>query len=228
MPNVHSGERHRHDDHDEKYSDDAARDVGHALFTALKLDWKIIPVGSKFYFLYLVHEALTDGEQRDERRVDREDDIVELDGVETARESLEVFIFDVSDPIKRAVEDGVERVAQQVQREEVKIQADHRLPAEIDPDLRIERNRPRCEINPTDDDRNENERGWMRDDDANEQFGVVDDAGGRWISDDFRVSRILPVKADDLLPIFVRVRGDLKDVRRNADQLMKILIKSDG
>lgn len=77
-------------------------------------------------------------EGRDNRSVYREHDIVQLDWIKSAWESIEVLVLDVSDPIKRAVENRVQRVTKQVEGEKVEVQSDHGFSLIVVPDLRVE------------------------------------------------------------------------------------------
>lgn len=157
----------------------------------------------------------------------REHDVIQFNGIETAGMSLEIFVLDVSYPIKRWVENRVERVAQQVERQKVKVQANYRFSLEVVPNLRVEGDRPSDEVNPTDDQRNENYGRRMRDDNSNEQSRVINDTRWSCISDDFDVSRTLPQKRDLLHPVIVAVCWDRKGVRAYCDHVMVVLVKGD-
>ena len=50
---------------------------------------------------------------------------------------------------ERKIVDGVTSESRQVESDEVKVQSDHRFSPEIDPTLRVERDGPSKEINPS-------------------------------------------------------------------------------
>lgn len=157
----------------------------------------------------------------------REHDVIQFNWIKTTGMSLEIFILDVSYPIKRWVENRVERVAQQVERQKVKVQADYRFPLEVVKNLGVEGDRPSDEVNPTDDQRNENYGRRMRNDNSNEKARVIDNTRRSCIPDDFNVSRTLPQERDLLHPVIVAVCWNRERIRTDCDHVMMVLVKGD-
>lgn len=160
--------------------------------------------------------------------MDGEHNIVELNWVESTRESAEIFFLDVRDPVERRIENCVERVTQQVERQEIKVQPNDRLSLEVDEDLRVEGDWPGGKVNPTDDERYENDCRRVCDDDANKQVWIVDNSARRCIASDFHMSGVFAEKADDLRPTVGYVCGNWESTRRDDEQVMMIFEKVDS
>lgn len=157
--------------------------------------------------------------------MDWKHDVVELNGVDTSRESLEILELNVADPVEGRIENRVERVAEQVEGNEVEVQSDNWLSLKVDPNLRIEWNRPSYKVNPANDKRDEDDRRRVRNDNANEKLRIIHNAWGRWVADNFDMSGAFSKKADNLLPVLIWIRGNLELSRGNRDHFVVILIQ---
>lgn len=101
------------------------------------------------YVSYFVNEARSDGYDRQCQRVYRVDNVVDFDWIQPSGKSFKVFIFDGCNEIEREVEERVKSVAQYIERQIVKVKAYDRFSTDVEPDLRVVRDRPGCEVNPT-------------------------------------------------------------------------------
>lgn len=177
---------------------------------------------------YLVEEALQDSQSSDDGSVYREHDVIQSDWIETAWKPLEVFVLDVRDPIERRVEHRIQSMAEQIECQEIEVQSNHWLSFEVVPDLRVERNRPGGKVNPSNDERDENEWRRMGNDDPYKKVGVVNNTGRRCVAEDFNMTWVLSEEADDLWPATIWIRRDGKLIWGDSDEFVVIFVKVDS
>lgn len=73
------------------------------------------------------------------------------------RKSPKIFLLEVAREVETHVEDSVHAVTDNVQRQKVETQSNDRFSSEVENHLRVEGNTPCCKINPTNDERDEDQ-----------------------------------------------------------------------
>ena len=90
------------------------------------------------------------GDRAGQHRVQREHDVVQLHRIDPVRVALEVGLLDARAEVEAQVEAAVEQEADDVEAEEVKVEADDAFASPVGVDLRVEWDWPGREVRPAD------------------------------------------------------------------------------